>query len=609
VKYNIIFSQQVLVEHLASDHVTIILPDIHPDDMQWLLDFMYTGAVAVPRRRLSSFLQAAEALHIKVLTDVAQLQKGTESDSVVCIPACSPALDIKLTNLPNFQNHLINSNIDPCYINPYDLTDDFKHSTCDDAANIPTDSSKILANKQRFKAVTTDRKSCVFKCSLDNSSYTQNDAQNPKESNRNSCKVTINTSSLQDGLSEREETQERTKREGYIEGGCSSSKGVSVVNSDRNPRIIQNSMEGNKMSPGCSSENVVLPYSERLLRDKSSYDNKDVTGNLNTNHSSTPSAANHSGKSVKMPLVDREYSRDRRAPCTEGDSSSQYGFKFSSNSDLHIIHKGNSNRITPNNICSEYMQDTRVIEELPLRNENRSYQQGISEHYDLQLQRLSQWPKPLPSLMPISTNNYSYNGQIAPGYLNKDEKIDGFMTHAKRPEDRKDLLPEHLKNMKDTIPNIEREHQGDGMTAGDNFLKAHRRVRNVWLSGRDKEMQLNGQRSLSDCRSSRSFAQRMPRLSPIVPPSPWAQHHRPPCATPVAFPSRGGSVGFNYHAVSWITSKQTLSPVQRFVNYGGGDRQTTPYLTPPDHQLSLGDTARPHSSLQVHSPVSTDALQ
>jgi hypothetical protein len=576
--------------------------------MQWLLDFMYTGAVAVPRRRLSSFLQAAEALHIKVLTDVAQLQKGTESDSVVCIPACSPALDIKLTNLPNFQNHLINSNIDSCYINPYDLTEDLKHSTCDDDANIPTDSSKILANKQRFKPVTMDRKSCVFKCSIDNSSYMQNSAQNPTESNRNSCKISLNTSSLQDGLSEREESQEGTKRERYVEGEGSTSKGVGVVNSDRNTRIIQNSIEGNKMSAGCSSENVVLPYSEKPLHDKSSYDNRDVTGNLNTNHSATPSAANHSGKSVKMPPTDREYSKDTIPPRTEGDSSSQCGLKLTSNSDLHIIHKGNSNRISPNNTCSEYRQDTRVIEELPLRNENRSYQQENSEQHDLHLHRLSQWPKPLPSLMPISSNNYNYNGQISPGYFIKDGKINGFMTHATRPEDRKDLLPEYLQNMKDTIPNIEPEHQADSMTAGENFLKAHRRVRNVWLSGRDKEMQLNGQKSVSDCRPSRGFAHRMPRLSPIVPPSPWTQHHRPPCATPVAFPSRGGSVGFNYHAVSWITSKQTFSPVQRFVNHGSGDRQTTPYLTPPDHQPPLGDTARPHPSVQVHSPVSIDDL-
>jgi hypothetical protein len=595
MKYNIIFLQQVLVEHLASDHVTIILPDIHPDDMQWLLDFMYTGSVAVPRYRLSSFLQAAEALHIKVLTDVAQLQRGPESDSVVCIPACSPALDIKLTNLPNFQDHIINSNIDPCRINPYDLAEDFKYSARNEEAKIPNDPSKLLANKQRFKAVTVDRESCVFKCSMGNSSYAQNLLRNPSESDVSSCKVTFNNSS-----SVTSETQDGTKREEYTEGQVSSSRSVEVANSGRNTRIIQNSLDGNKTSLGRCSENVVLPYSEKPLRDKSRYDNKDVTGNLNINHNASPSSTNHSGNSLKMPPADKIYSKDTTAPSAEGDPSSEYGLKFNSNIDLNISHKGNSNRITPNRICSEYSQDKRVIEELPLRNENRSYHQENSEHYALYAQRFPQWPKPLPSLMPISTNSYNYNGQMSPGYLIKDGKINGLVTHVTRPEDRKGLLPQHLQNMKDIFPNIGLEYRTDGVRVDESDLKARRRVRNMWLSGRDKDMQLNGHSRLS-----RSLVQNMPRLSPIVPPSPWAQHHRPPCATPVAFPPRGGSIAFNCHPVGWFTSKQTLSPVQRFVNHGGGDRQT-PHPTPSDHHLPLGDTPRLHPSSQVHSLVSND---
>jgi hypothetical protein len=566
----------VLVEHLASDHVTIILPDIHPDDMQWLLDFMYTGSVAVPRCRLSSFLQAAEALHIKVLTDVAQLQRGAESDSVVCIPACSPALDIKLTNLPNFQHHIINSNIDPCRMTPYDPTEDFKYSTCNEEAKIPNDSSRLLASKHRFKAVAVERESCVYKCSIGNPSYAQNLSQNPSESSINSCKVTFENSS-----SERTGTHEGTKGEIYTEGEVFSSKGVEAVNSDRNTRIIQNSLDGNKMSLGRSSENVVLPYSEKQLRDKSRYDNKDVTGNLNSNHNASPASTNHRGKSLKMPPADRVHSKDTIAPSAECESSSEYGSKL-------------SNRIT------EYTQEKMTIGELPLRNENRSYQGENSEHYTLYAQRFSHWPKPLPSLMPISTNNYNYNGQISPGYLIKDGKINGLMTHATRPDDQKDLLPQYLQNRKDIFANIGAEHRTDGVRADESHLKAHRRVRNIWLPGRDKEMQLNGH-----SRPSRSLVQNMPRLSPIVPPSPWAQHHRPPCATPVAFPPRGESIRFNYNAVGCFTSKQTLSPVQRLVNHGGGNRQTL-HLTPSDHHPPLGDAARLHPSSQVHSLVSTD---
>jgi hypothetical protein len=587
----------VLVEHLASDHVTIILPDIHPDDMQWLLDFMYTGSVAVPRCRLSSFLQAAEALHIKVLTDVAQLQRGAQSDSVVCIPACSPALDIKLTNLPNFQNHIKNSNIDPCRMNAYDLAEDFKYSTRNEETKIPNDSSKLLANKQRFEAATVDIESCAFKCSIGNSSYAQNLLRNPSESNISSCKVTFNNSS-----SVTAETQDGTKREGYTEDEVPPSIGVEVVNSGRNTRIVQNSLDGNKTSLGRCSENVVLPYSEKPLRDKSRYDNKDVTGNVNINHNASPSSTNHSGKSLTMPPADRIYSKDTTAPSAEGDSSSEYGLKFSSNIDLHINHKGDSNRITPNRICSDYSLDKKTIEEIPLKNENRSYHQVHSEHYALYAQRFPQWPKPLPSLMPISTNSYNYNGRISPGYLIKDGKINGLMTQATRPQEE-DLLPQHLQNMKHILPNIGAGYRTDGVRVDEGDLKASRRARNIWLSGRDKEMQLNGHSRLS-----RSLVQNMPRLSPIVPPSPWTQHHRPPCATPVAFPPRGGSMGFNCHPVGWFASKQTLSPVQRFVNHGGGDLQT-PHLTPSDHHLPLGDTARLHPSSQVHSLVSNDHPQ
>jgi hypothetical protein len=592
----------VLVEHLASDHVTIILPDIHADDMQWLLDFMYTGAVAVPRCRLSSFLQAAEALHIKVLTDVAQLQKGAESDSVVCIPASSPALDIKLRNLPNFQNHIANSNIDPCCINPYDLTEDVKYSTCNEDSKLSTDSSKLMSNKQGFAAVTVDR-GCVLKCSVDNSTYPQNILQNPAENNINSYKVLLNNTSQRHGSSTRNKAEE-AKSGDYSKGELSSGKGVELVSSGRYTRFTQNSVAGNEMSFQHSPENVVLPYQEKPVRDKSLWkplhdkslcDNKAVAGNINSDHSGTPSSANRSGTSSKMSPANRIYNKDRRAPC-EGESSSEYGLKFSSSSDLHIIHKGNSNRIIPNSICSEYTQ-----EELPLRNEDRNYQQQNIEHYALYEQRLSQWPKPIPSLMPISPN-CNYNGDISPGCLSKDDKLNGLIAPTTRSEARKPETPQPLQNVKDFLPNIGQEHLTDSTTINEDYWRGDRRVKSLWLSARDKEMQLSGHR-----RPSRSLAQNMPRLSPIVPPSPWSQHHRPPCATPVALPPRG-TIGFNYHAVGWFTPRQTLSPVQRFVNHGGGERVTAPHLQPPDLHLTLGDAVRLHPSAQVRTLVSNNAL-
>lgn len=61
--------QELLTAHPLSDHTTIILHDVAYEDMQALLDFVYTGGVTVPEHRLASFLEAAHALQIRVLTD------------------------------------------------------------------------------------------------------------------------------------------------------------------------------------------------------------------------------------------------------------------------------------------------------------------------------------------------------------------------------------------------------------------------------------------------------------------------------------------------------------------------------------------------------------
>jgi len=598
---NVFLSQKVLVEHLASDHVTIILPDIHPDDMQWLLDFMYTGSAAVPRCRLSSFLQAAAALDIKVLTDIAQKQKAAESDSVFYIPACSPALDIKLTKHPHFQNDFINSNKDSYYINPYNLTEDFKHSACRGDDKIPSDSSGLTTDKQELKSVTEGEKGCVFKCSMENLSYVPSGAHSPLE-NKGSCEVTLNASSSYGNLSKRTESNGGTQGRGRVKGEDSSSKGVVVENSGCDTKIIHNSADGNKTSVFHSSENVVLPYLEEPLHNNLPYDRQHVTGNLNTNHNPTPSPADDTGKSVNLPQANTGSSNDMVT------LSEEYGLRLSSCSDLHTTSTGNDKIITSNGTDPKYGQDGRVTEELPLRDEHRSCQFGSAEHCTQYSQRLSQWPKPLPSLMPISNNSPHYNGQISPGYLSKDGRINGVVTHKTRRMDRKDTLPEHFQNMKDVIPNNESEYQTNRMTASGILLTEHRCVRSMWLSGRGKLMHLNGHKPPSDYRPLGRQPQIVPRLSPIVPPSPWVQHHRPPCATPVTFPPRGGPIGFNYQPGRWITSKQILAPVPTFVTHVGGYPQTPPLLTSPEHNSSLGDITRLNPFTQVPSVVSNNFL-
>jgi hypothetical protein len=557
------------MEHVACDHVTIILPDIHPDDMQWLLDFMYTGSVAVPRNRLSSFLQAAETLHIKILTDMAEPHRTTDSRSVVS----SPAPDFKLTNDPNVGKHLINSNIDPYNIKPYKLIEDCKNSSCNDDAKITSDSSRLMTNTEEFKTVTEDSKSCMCMCSLDFPSYAPKGIRSPIESNNVSCKGALNTLSLHDRVSRRVKIYEGTKGEDEEP----SRMGAAVVISGSDTKISHNAEEKNNTSLGHPSETAIT-HLETPVHDKSPCDTRNVAGSLNSNHNPTISTGNH--KSVNKPQEERGCN-DTVATSVENFSSSEYGFKLNNN----------NNGVIPSSISPEHRRDVGVID-LPLRNQPEN-----AEHCSLYSQRLPQWPKPLPSLMPISNNTMRYNGQLPACYLGKDCTINGAMTPIALPVHRKDMLPEHLQNMKDIIPNI--EPRTSSMAAGQHFLKDHRLVRNVWFSGRDNVMHLNGQRPLSDCRPSRGLSHRVPRLCPIVPPSPWAQHHRPPCATPVACPP----IAVNYPAVSWI-----VPPVHVAVNHGGGDQQPTPLVASPDHQQQLGDTGRPQSSTQAAKVVSNVAL-
>jgi hypothetical protein len=514
---------------VTSDHVTIILPDVHPEDMQWLLDFMYTGSVAVPRRRLSSFLQAAEALRIKILTDMAQLYTA-DSGGVVC----SPASDFTLTDDPNFRQHLKYCSVKQC-----NLTEDCKHSSCNNDAKFPSESSRLQTNKLELMNVTEDSKSSLITCSLDTSSYGSKGIESIVGSNTVSCKgTTLNTSSLYDGLSNGANFYEGPKGKSCVDGEDLSRKGAAVVVSgcntadDKNNRIL-----------GHPSE-TALTYPE-----------------------TTTSTGNH--KSVNKAQEEWRCG-DTTAPSVENFSSSEYGCELNSSNDFP---RGNSNKITPNIVSS----DTGVTVDFPLRN-----QADNAGHCSLYLQRLSQWPKPLPSLMPIGNSNTRCNGQIPACYLGKHCAVNGSMTHV---VDRKHTLPEHLQSMKDVIPNS--EPWTGSMAADQRLPKEHRCSTNLWFSGRDKVMQLNGQRPGSDCRLSRILSHRVHRLSPIVPPSPWAQNLRPPCATPVAV---------NYPPASW-----TAPPAHTAANRGGENRQ-------PDYQQQLGDLTGPLSCIQVAKVVSNSAL-
>ncbi|XP_034239005.1 protein tramtrack, beta isoform-like [Thrips palmi] len=79
------YLQKLLLEHPSSEHTTIILADVHREDMRALLQFMYTGGVAVSRDRLGSFLLTAEALQVKVLKDVSDSYPSSSPDVKVAV--------------------------------------------------------------------------------------------------------------------------------------------------------------------------------------------------------------------------------------------------------------------------------------------------------------------------------------------------------------------------------------------------------------------------------------------------------------------------------------------------------------------------------------------
>lgn len=542
---------------MASDHVTIILPDVHPEDMQWLLDFMYTGSVAVPRRRLSSFLQAAEALHIKILTDMAQLYTA-DSGSVVC----SPALDFTLTNDPNFRQRLKYCSIKQC-----NLTEDCKHSSCNNDAKFPSESSRLQTNKLELMNVTEDSKSSLITCSLDTSSYGSKGVESIVGSNSVSCEgTTLSTSSLYDGLSNGANFYEGPKGKSCIDGEDLSRKGAAVVVSGCNTDMTHNADDKNSRILGHPSD-TSLTYPETRVYNKPPCGTKTLAEDLNSSQNTSTSSGNH--KSVNKAQEEWRCG-DTTAPSVENFPSAEYGCELNSSNDFL---RGNSSKITPNMLSS----DTGVTVDFPLRN-----QADNTGHCSLYLQRLSQWPKPLPSLMPIGNSNTRCNGQIPACYLSKHCTVNGSMTHI---VDRKHTLPEDLRSMKDVIPNS--EPWTGSMAADQRLPKEHRCSTNLWFSSRDKVMHLNGQRPGSDCRLSRILSHRAHRLSPIVPPSPWAQNLRPPCATPVAV---------NYQPASW-----TAPPAHTAANRGGENRQ-------PDYQQQLGDLTGPLSCTQVAKVVSNSAL-
>ncbi|CAG0925544.1 unnamed protein product, partial [Notodromas monacha] len=64
---------RVLLNKIPCQHPVIFLKDVRPEEMEALLQFMYTGQTSICQNKLAVLLQAAAALQIKGLAEVSGL--------------------------------------------------------------------------------------------------------------------------------------------------------------------------------------------------------------------------------------------------------------------------------------------------------------------------------------------------------------------------------------------------------------------------------------------------------------------------------------------------------------------------------------------------------
>ena len=67
-----------ILEQNPSDHPTVVLSQINHDELSYLVEFMYTGEVAVEQEHLSKLLEAAKILQIKGLYETSDTSDTPE---------------------------------------------------------------------------------------------------------------------------------------------------------------------------------------------------------------------------------------------------------------------------------------------------------------------------------------------------------------------------------------------------------------------------------------------------------------------------------------------------------------------------------------------------
>merc|ERR1712008_639195 len=95
-----------ILEQNPSDHPTIVLSHIKFNELKYLVEFMYSGEVAVEQDHLSKLLEAANILQIKGLYESAEVpsdEKNLEESSQI------PSFQIPDSQIPHSQ--ILNSQI------------------------------------------------------------------------------------------------------------------------------------------------------------------------------------------------------------------------------------------------------------------------------------------------------------------------------------------------------------------------------------------------------------------------------------------------------------------------------------------------------------------
>ena len=462
------------MEHPSSEDVTIILPDVHQEDMEWLLVFMYTGAVAIPKPRLTSFLQAADSLGIKVLTDMVQNGQLCPNDRVFCVQACPPSL--------NLQNHASTLHSEEHNLDC--------NTTRFNGQEIVNSSLSPFPKSVEIKHAGEPKNSCIFKSAVDSA----------RRSPKKEFKTTQENHFIQKNENVFQSTDDQLSRE-IIHQNDNRGK----LNIDK----VDSNLDSGKT---CNESSLYASVPYNLKKQFNNISPCDKT-HFEEDFIGIPNFKN------KIPFERKNNGSDVENTSTQCNFA--LGFAY-----VPIEQNGVS-------IETDHQNGGHSLKTA----HRRSQQSEFPENHPQRLSRVTHLPKPIPSLKPIT--NCKYDCEISKELFNENVKMNGIHIphkHKYAVMNGHDGVSEDrpkVQNSKDNIPticqalNLARNNQG----------------KCSWIEDRDGFV-------VDKVSSFRKMSQRVPRLSPIVPPSPWAQ-----CTAPISYRVINAPT---YQVDGWMTSPPVL---------------------------------------------------